>query len=293
MKNKLYLQKIICLFLMICGMKGFSQFSGAFAPANWNFSTTTFGGDGSVNTSGAPSSIILNGSDNGGGGSNQYEQYSITIPSNGKISFAYSHINPDLDDAQYVINGVATNITYAGSGSLANISVNAGDVFSFRVTNYDNCCGRGVLTISNFGFISGESLNFDGVNDKVVLSNSINSVLDPLNTITVEAWVNPTNTVFNGVIAGNYGSPSNNMQFLLRRDGNSYTFWVDAGTGYQVVGSGASSVMLNTWQHVAGVWDGSALYTYINGVLMGTTTGVTGSSFASTSNNIVIGSNSV
>lgn len=140
---------------------------------------------------------------------------------------------------------------------------------------------------------SGAALNFDGNNDRVVINNSINTILDPLNTITAEAWVNPTNAIFNGVIIGNYHNSTNTeMQFLLRRDYDTFTFWVNDGTGFKVVDSGLASVTLNTWQHVAGVWDGSSLYIYIDGILKGTTTGVTGSSFASTTNSVVIGSNS-
>jgi hypothetical protein len=138
---------------------------------------------------------------------------------------------------------------------------------------------------------SGAALNFDGVDDYVAMNNSISSVLDPLNTITVEAWVNSSNTVFNGVIVGNYYTSSSDMQFLLRRDGDSYTFWVDDENGFEMVGSAAGSVITNTWQHVAGVWDGSSLYLYINGVLVATTTGVNGPSFASVLNPVVIGRN--
>ncbi len=130
-----------------------AQFSGSFAPSNWTFSSTTTGGDGSVITSGAPSSIVLRGSDNNSGSCcDQYEQYTITVPSTGTISFSYSHVNPDLDDAQYVVNGTPTLITDSGSGTKSNIAVSSGGTFAFRVTNYDNCCGRGVLTITNFVF---------------------------------------------------------------------------------------------------------------------------------------------
>jgi hypothetical protein len=138
---------------------------------------------------------------------------------------------------------------------------------------------------------TGEALNFDGSNDQVIISNPISSILDPLNTITVEAWVKSSNTLFNGVIVGNYYTSSSGMQFLLRRDGNSYAFWVDDGGGFEMVGSAAGSVITNTWQHLAGVWDGSSLYLYIDGVLVGTTTGVNGSSFAASSNPVVIGRN--
>jgi len=154
-------------------------------------------------------------------------------------------------------------------------------------------CGEGPRTQIDVIVVGQASaLKFDGSDDKVVIGNTLNSILSPLNTITVEAWVNPTNTVFNGVIVGNYYNSNNEMQFLLRRDFDTFTFWVNDGTGYKVVDSGLASVTINTWQHVAGVWDGSSLYIYIDGVLKGTTTGVTGSSFAFTNNDVIIGSNS-
>ncbi len=139
---------------------------------------------------------------------------------------------------------------------------------------------------------SASALNFDGFNDGVIVGNTMNTVLAPLNTLTAEAWVNSTNTTFNGVIIGNYYNSNNEMQFLLRRDFGTYTFWVNDGTGFKSVDAGLGSVTINTWQHVAGVWDGSSLYIYIDGVLKGTTTGVTGSNFAFTNNNVVIGTNS-
>ena len=95
---------------------------------------------------------------------------------------------------------------------------------------------------------TGTHLNFDGANDQINLGTSLNAVLDPLNTITVEAWVRPENTVFNGIIIGNYGSPANALQFLLRRDGTSYRFFVDDGTGLKTV-IATNAVVLNTWQH--------------------------------------------
>jgi hypothetical protein len=137
------------------------------------------------------------------------------------------------------------------------------------------------------------ALNFDGVDDHVNFGTSINSVLDPLNKITVEAWVKPSTTNGLGVIAGNYATPSNQMQFLLRRDGDQYAFWVDDGGGYKVVNSGPSTVLTGVWQHVAGVWDGSQLLIYIDGVLNSTTTGVTGPSFASCSNYMSLGYNNM
>jgi hypothetical protein len=119
-------------------------------------------------------------------------------------------------------------------------------------------------------------LHFDGTNDFVSFNNSISTTLDPLNTITVEAWVRPETNTGNGPIVGNYAYPTanNQMQFLLRRDGATYTFWVNDGTGFKAVVTPANAVVLNTWQHVVGVWNGSDIKIYVDGVLKATTTGV-------------------
>lgn len=137
-------------------------------------------------------------------------------------------------------------------------------------------------------------LDFDGVNQHVDFGNTLTTGLIGQSTITVEAWVNPSTTTGLGVIVGNYNYPINNnsMQFLLRRDNDAYTFWVDPGTGYTAVNSGAGTVTAGSWQHVAGVWDGSELRIYIDGTLAATSPGVTGS-FPTNTNSVVIGGNSV
>jgi len=146
--------------------------------------------------------------------------------------------------------------------------------------------------------INGGSLNFSGSTDKVNLSLALNSVIDPINTFTVESWVYPTameNDLGNnvGMIIGNYNTIFVDMQFMLRKEGTAYQFWVnDSGiTNFKAV-TATNAVVLNQWQHVAGVWNGSDLKIYINGVLANTTTGVTGASFKSQLNNpIQLGKN--
>lgn len=72
---------------------------------------------------------------------------------------------------------------------------------------------------------AGASLNFDGTDDIVNAGNSMNTVLDTLNKITVEAWINPTSTTGSyKTIIGNYSSPLNEMQFDMRLQGNSVVF---------------------------------------------------------------------
>lgn len=141
------------------------------------------------------------------------------------------------------------------------------------------------ITFFSFGQ-QGTHLDFDGINDQIDLGNALSTTLAPLNKITVEAWVKPNPTFYNGVIFGNYAYPTDNglCQVLLRRDSNSYTFHVNDGTTLKSV-TATASVQFGTWQHIAGVWDGSTIKIYVNGVLSATTAGVTGSSFVSLPNN--------
>jgi len=138
---------LLCLF----AMPAYSQFAGTYDPSNWTTNLTP-GGDGSVDVSGAPAAITIFGSDNGGPGG--YEEFTIPVSLFTFISFNYSHLNPDIDDASYTIDGVEYHISSGGTGSFEDIIVNPGQVFGFRVNNYDNCCGRGELTISSFKAVS-------------------------------------------------------------------------------------------------------------------------------------------
>ncbi len=153
--------------------------------------------------------------------------------------------------------------------------------------------------ISAFGLIASmhaqTALNFDGNNDHVVIGNTLTTDLEGVNTFTVEAWVNSASATGLGVIVGNYNFPTNNneMQFQLRRDNNQYTFWLDDGDGYQVVVAGAGSVQVGEWQHVAGTWDGSEIKIYVDGVELGVNSNLDGPGLIATSNEVVIGGNSI
>lgn len=139
---------------------------------------------------------------------------------------------------------------------------------------------------------TGKSLNFDGINDGVILGTSLNSQLDPINNFTVEIMVRPESNSGTRYIVGNYRTASpEEMQFLVRQNTDRYEFWVNDGTGFKLVSSPANTLQLNTWQHVTGVWDGSEIRIFIDGVLQNTTTGVTGASFFFTNNPVHIGQN--
>ncbi len=128
-------------------------FAGPYAPANW---TQSIGGDGSINTSGAPGSIVLNGSNNNSG-AQQNVDFTITAPAAGIVSFDWSFDTSDSraywDPFGYLVNGNFTELSNpnvkAQSGS-STFSVLQGDVFGFRQASRDSQNGRGSTTISNF-----------------------------------------------------------------------------------------------------------------------------------------------
>jgi len=194
-----------------------------------------------------------------------------------------------------VANLVATgsNLKWFSQAS-GGIEYNISDILTtgtYYVSQTNNGCesARRLVNVT----INAGSLHFDDTNDRINLGTGINNVIDPLNTFTAEAWV--YNTSFDnglgnnvGVIIGNYNTFSVDMQFMLRRDGTAYQFWVnDSGTTNFKAVSVSNTALLNQWQHVAGVWNGSDLKLYVNGILVGTTTGVTGASFKSQLNNPV------
>ncbi|MFM7466634.1 MAG: hypothetical protein ACKO2O_01885, partial [Crocinitomicaceae bacterium] len=158
---------IFTFFSIVCAFLATAQFSGDFDPSNWTLVQNTQNGNAYVDASGAPGSIVFTGSD-----SNEpqffagYDDYQITLPNgfSGCLSFDYSYQNLDVDflDAfQYVVNGQMTFVSYgtdASASGTITLSLNAGDVFGFRIYNGDNIYGPGVLTVSNI-FTSTPSTN--------------------------------------------------------------------------------------------------------------------------------------
>lgn len=136
-------------------------FQGDFDPANWTFFTET---DGSVDTSGAPDFIELNGGDADAddGDFSTKTDFTIVIPEDGRVAFDWDYFTEDgpfYDRAGFLINGVFVELTDRNGGTSqsgsASFDVKAGDVIGFRIDSTDDCCGRGSFTmIYNFLFFT-------------------------------------------------------------------------------------------------------------------------------------------
>ena len=162
-------------------------FSDAYAPPNWTEFTE---GNGFVDTTGAPASISVIGSDESidclgffpfslppnllrpeqHDGLNCVTDFTITIPCDGTVDFDWSSVNSQesnlFDVPGFLVNGVFTVLNHAGTDSGSQgVPVQLGDVFGFRVDATDDFSGFGVLDITNFDgpqcVVGGEFLPID------------------------------------------------------------------------------------------------------------------------------------
>jgi hypothetical protein len=125
------------------------------------------------------------------------------------------------------------------------------------------------------------ALDFDGVNDYVIIPG--NPRLNPRTAMTFEAWIlarSLTSSRFG--IAGLWnldGTPAGQAQqsYVLEVNNSKLRFRISLdGVESSFPVADPVDLPLNTWVHVAGTYDGTALRLYRNGTLVQTTFGVNG-----------------
>jgi glucose/arabinose dehydrogenase/PKD repeat protein len=109
-------------------------------------------------------------------------------------------------------------------------------------------------------------LNFDGVNDYVNIPDA--TVLDLTSVGTISAWVMPRGTGWRSVMAKGTGGDASHSYAMEISDQNRVQCAIGNGTSYNFVLS-ANVLTLNSWQHLACVWDGANLRVFVNGVQAG------------------------
>lgn len=116
-------------------------------------------------------------------------------------------------------------------------------------------------TTMNFGnavYLPGTTTNY------VDLGNT--SALNILGPITLSAWVSPTLTTGTTILVARTTGSVTTGQFEFYKSGANVSFRIGNGAAFS--SSTFSNVFLsaNTWVHIAGVFDGSTLRVYRNGV---------------------------
>jgi hypothetical protein len=111
------------------------------------------------------------------------------------------------------------------------------------------------------------ALDLDAVNDKIGVSNSAS--LNPSTALTVEAWINADtwkSSVWAGTIVGKQATSPDRGYCLTAGEGGKAEFTVSINNVW-VSATTAAVMGLNSWYHVAGVFDGTTISVYINGNL--------------------------
>ncbi|HEY1047788.1 MAG TPA: LamG-like jellyroll fold domain-containing protein [Bacteroidia bacterium] len=151
-----------------------------------------------------------------------------------------------------------------------------------------------ILLLFTFFFLASylpfaqNALDFDGVNDHIDCGNDTSLQISGKN-ITLEAWVYPTawktNAYEGNVICKEYNT--NNYGYMLRvGDGGKLNFALGDGTWHEI--TTAAIMSLNTWQHIAGTFDGNKMRVYLNGVAVDSLS-FTGNITATPLTNLIIG----
>jgi hypothetical protein len=128
-------------------------FTGLYDVSNWTFSNTN-GTDGFLDTSNAPTSVLIASGNNLRQGE---ADFSILAPFSGSVSFdwSYSTIDgPFWDPFLVGVDGVFTQLTdnngsQTQSGSYS-VSLLEGQLLTLRAFTVDGDVGRAQTTISNF-----------------------------------------------------------------------------------------------------------------------------------------------
>lgn len=102
------------------------------------------------------------------------------------------------------------------------------------------------------------ALSFDGADDSITIAND--NVLNPVNSITIEAWIKPSNLNTYRVILQKQHSSVNGFSYGIRFTKNSLLFWPTSITFNHVF-------IEDELIHVAVTYDGNEAKTYVNGVL--------------------------
>ncbi len=137
----------------------FADFSGQFAATNWTISTQAFGcGHSSVDTSGAPASVMLN---TGNGCATIGASFTFpSAPSDGTVTFSYAYAvgfdGAAHYPASYIVNGASTQFSNNAGGTpqSGNVTfpVQQGQSFGFLFVASNSAGQPDSLTISNFSF---------------------------------------------------------------------------------------------------------------------------------------------
>lgn len=188
--------------------------------------------------------------------------YTVTTPLKGNTMY-YWRIRSYFEGTNYessvwrfttTTGGIPTNgliAYYPFNGNANDESGNGNNGLVYNAT----------LTTDRF-YNSDKAYYFSGINSYIVVQH--NSILNPLNAITLSAWVSLDNLNNNAVILGKGEDTIPGWYSLLYRPSyQSLCFEINNGFGFTLGTGNQPSVY--TWYNIVGTFDGSYISVYLNG----------------------------
>src|SRR5579862_2841459 len=196
----------------------------------------------------------------------------VTINQAGSVTI--THNNNSTDRIKSLTNSNIINLsagvidvpTFQNTGMVI-----LGPSSMLAVDNYIQTAGTTLLqggTLGSYMPPVNTALSFNGGDNAAAPSTAS---LNPNSQMTIEAWVNVN--ALSGTpqgIAGTWDDLNANARTnFLWIQGDQFAFYVShTGFDFPAVLS-TTAVQTNQWYHVAGVFDGSTMFLYVNGVLEG------------------------
>jgi len=171
-------------------------------------------------------------------------------------------------------DGVQINGSLVTSNSYNDMGLSAGSYNYYVTSVYDdgieNDDESGPSNTVSVSLGVQNNLYFDGNVSNGYVDCGNDPTLNITGSITVEAWINIDGTTFKDwrrIVEKDWAT----SYFLGSGDGTndfsiSFCMDPDASTA-NVLQTGSNVIDPHVWNHVAGVWDGTNLYIYVNGIL--------------------------
>ncbi len=121
--------------------------------------------------------------------------------------------------------------------------------------------------------MSQNTLDFDGTDDKIDCGDDT-SIRIIGKALTLEAWIYPTawkTNIYDGNVINKEYNTSNYGYMLRVGASGKLNFAIGDGT-WRELNSTNAVLSLNTWQHIAGTYDGTKMRIYVDGVAVDSTT---------------------
>lgn len=131
--------------------------------------------------------------------------------------------------------------------------------------------------------VSGKCLKFDGTDDYV--DAGTNTAIEPTTALSIASWVKRTGSLedFSAIFSSRKDSSNQGGYLFTGTSSNKIRFYIWKGSW--AYAESDSAINLDQWYHVQGVWDGSTVKLYINGLLQQTTGSAASITYPTTATN--------